>query len=71
VKRVLVAEDDPDTAGSSASVDLPVLFLTAKPHRAERAFARFGISDVMPKPFDADALMGRVDHLLARAARFA
>ena len=126
VKRVLIAEDDPDTAaaikatleeclpitvdhvtngalvleqltatrpdlvildvsmpglngidvfdllrGSASSVDLPVLFLTATPDRAEQAFARFGISDVMPKPFDADALVRRVDDLLARAARVA
>jgi DNA-binding response OmpR family regulator len=126
VKRVLVAEDDPDTAaaikatleerlpvtvdhvtngalvldqitathpdllvldvsmpglngidvfdllrGSAPSVDVPVLFLTAMPDRAEKAFARFGISDVMAKPFEADALVGRVDDLLARAARVA
>jgi DNA-binding response OmpR family regulator len=126
VKRVLVAEDDPDTAaaikatleerlhitvdhvtngalvldqisathpdlvildvsmpglngidvfdllrGSAASVDVPVLFLTAAPDRAEQAFARFGISDVMAKPFDSDALVRRVDDLLARAAKVA
>ena len=126
VKRVLVAEDDPDTAaaikvtledclqvtvdhvtngalvldqiaathpdllildvsmpglngidvfdlirGSGQSVDVPVLFLTATPDRAEQAFARFGISDVMAKPFEADALARRVADLLARAARVA
>jgi DNA-binding response OmpR family regulator len=126
VKRVLVAEDDPDTAtaikatlqerlqvtvdhvtngalvldqisathpdlvildvsmpglngidvfdllrGSAAFVDVPVLFLTAQPDRAEQAFARFGVSDVMAKPFDSDALVRRVDDLLSRAARVA
>ena len=41
------------------------------PDRAEQAFARFGISDVMAKPFDGDALARRVDVLLARAAKVA
>jgi DNA-binding response OmpR family regulator len=126
VKRVLVAEDDPDTAtaikatleerlgvtvdhvtngalvldhilathpdlvildvtmpglngidvfdlvrGSSSLIHVPVLFLTAAPDRAEQAFARFGISDVMAKPFESDALCQRVDDLLSRAARVA
>jgi DNA-binding response OmpR family regulator len=126
VKRVLVAEDDPDTAtaikatleerlpitvdhvtngalvldqifathpdlvildvsmpglngidvfdllrGSFSFLDVPVLFLTAQPHRAEQAFARFGVTDVMAKPFDCDALAERVDHLLSRVARVA
>jgi DNA-binding response OmpR family regulator len=57
--------------GSSSFVDVPVLFLTALPDRAEQAFARFGISDVMAKPFDSDALVRRVDDLLARSARVA
>ncbi len=56
---------------SAPSVDVPVLFLTAAPDRAEQAFAHFGISEVMAKPFDADALVRRVDDLLARAARVA
>jgi len=57
--------------GSASFVDVPVLFLTAMPDRAEQAFARFGISDVMAKPFDSDALVDRVDELLGRAARVA
>jgi DNA-binding response OmpR family regulator len=57
--------------GSASFVDVPVLFLTALPDRAEQAFARFGVSDVMAKPFDADALVRRVDDLLARGARAA
>ena len=57
--------------GSASFVDTPVLFLTAVPDRAEQAFARFGISDVMAKPFDSDALVQRVDELLARRARVA
>ncbi len=57
--------------GSAPSVNVPVLFLTATPDRAEQAFARFGISDVMAKPFDGDALARRVDVLLARAAKVA
>ena len=61
-----------DLLRSSASfIHVPVLFLTAQPDRAEQAFARFGISDVMAKPFDADALVRRVDDLLSRAARVA
>ena len=57
--------------GSASFIDVPVLFLTAQPDRAEQAFARFGISDVMAKPFNADALVRRVDDLLSRATRVA
>jgi DNA-binding response OmpR family regulator len=56
---------------SSSFIDVPVLFLTAMPDRAEQAFARFGINDVMAKPFDCDALVQRVDDLLAGVARVA
>jgi len=57
--------------GSASLVNVPVLFLTALPDRAEQAFARFGVSDVMAKPFDADALVRRVDDLLVRGTRVA
>jgi DNA-binding response OmpR family regulator len=57
--------------GSASFVDVPVLFLTALPDRAEQAFARFGVSDVMAKPFDSEALLRRVDGLLARGTRVA
>ena len=57
--------------GSALAVDVPVLFLTAMPERAERAFAHLGISDVMAKPFDTDSLVQRVDGLLARATQVA
>jgi DNA-binding response OmpR family regulator len=57
--------------GSASLVDVPVLFVTAMPDRAEQAVARFGISDVMAKPFDCDALAQRVDDMLARAAKVA
>ena len=57
--------------GSPAFVHLPVLFLTAQPDRAQQAFAHFGVSDVMAKPFDADALVRRVDDLLSRATKVA
>jgi DNA-binding response OmpR family regulator len=57
--------------GSALAVDIPVLFLTAMPDRAEQAFAHFGTRDVMAKPFDADSLIQRVDGLLAGVARVA
>jgi DNA-binding response OmpR family regulator len=57
--------------GSAPSVEVPVLFLTAMPDRAEQAFARFGISDVMAKPFEGDALARRVNDLLSRATKVA
>ena len=57
--------------GSPSFVDVPVLFLTALPDRAEQAFARVGVSDVMAKPFDADALVRCVSDLLARGTRVA
>ena len=57
--------------GSAPSVDVPVLFLTAMPDLAEQAFARFGISDVMAKPFEGEALARRVEALLARAMKVA
>ncbi|MDQ2912668.1 MAG: response regulator [Chloroflexota bacterium] len=57
--------------GSAGAIDVPVLFLTAMPDRAQRTFAHFGIRDVMAKPFDADALVRRVDDLLTGAARVA
>ena len=56
--------------GSAAVVDVPVLFLTAMPDRAEHV-AHVGVREVMAKPFEADALVRRVDDLLARAARVA
>ena len=54
--------------GSASLIDVPVLFLTATPDRAEHAIARFGVSDVMAKPFDSDALVRRVNALLGRGA---
>jgi len=56
--------------GSAALADVPVLFLTAMPDRAEHV-AHVGIREVMAKPFEADALVRRVDELLARAAQIA
>jgi DNA-binding response OmpR family regulator len=126
VKRVLLAEDDPDTAAAikatleerlSITVDhvtngalvldqamttrpdllildismpglsgidvfdlvrgnelwdtVPILFLTAAPDKAERAFAPDGIRVVMAKPFDSEALVARVSDLLGRDVKAA
>lgn len=60
-----------DLLRGSGALDVPVLFLTAMPDRAEQVFANNGTHDVMAKPFIADALVARVDDLLARAARVA
>lgn len=49
--------------------DLPILFLTAAPARAERTVAHVGVHEVMAKPFDADALADRVESLLATGAK--
>lgn len=57
--------------GSPGWADVPVLFLTATPDKAERAFAPGGIHDVMAKPFDTEQLVLRVSGLLARAVRAA
>jgi DNA-binding response OmpR family regulator len=57
--------------GSGSHTDVPVLFLTARPDRAQQAFAHVGVSDVMAKPFDADALVRRVEALLGRSAKVA
>ena len=51
--------------------DGPILFLTATPERARRAFARKGIREIMQKPFELDVLTQRVSDLLARAQRAA
>ena len=51
--------------------DGPILFLTATPERARRAFARKGIREIMQKPFELDVLTQRVSDLLARAPRAA
>jgi putative two-component system response regulator len=57
--------------GQASTVDVPVLFLTAAPDRAEGAFAHLGTCDVMAKPFDGDALVRRVEHLLTLAEKVA
>ena len=57
--------------GSGPCGEVPVLFLTAAPDRAEQALAHCGIRDVMAKPFEADALVGRVGDLLSRGVKAA
>lgn len=51
--------------------DVPVLFLTAAPERARRAFTRKGTRDVMRKPFEGQALAKKVAELLGRAEKVA
>jgi DNA-binding response OmpR family regulator len=60
-----------DLLRGSGARDVPVLFLTAMPDRAEQVFAHVGTHAVMAKPFDADALTARVDELLARVQQVA
>jgi DNA-binding response OmpR family regulator len=60
-----------DLLRGSSSLDVPVLFLTAMPDRAEQVFAHIGTHDVMPKPFDADALVTRVEELLTSVQQVA
>lgn len=57
--------------GNARCGEMPILFLTASPDRAQEAFAHYGIWDVMRKPFEADALAVRVNELLARASKAA
>jgi DNA-binding response OmpR family regulator len=53
--------------GDARWANVPILFLTAAPDRAERALALRGINAVMRKPFDVDALVAKVGELLSRA----
>ena len=48
---------------------IPVLFLTADPERARRAFDPTGACLVMGKPFEVDELIAAVDGMLALAKR--
>jgi DNA-binding response OmpR family regulator len=57
--------------GNACCGEVPILFLTAAPDRAQEAFAHYGIRDVMRKPFEADELAIRVNELLARAPQAA
>jgi DNA-binding response OmpR family regulator len=57
--------------GSDRWGDLPVLFVTAAPERTREAIASGGLRDVMAKPFDIDALVTRVEAMLASTAQAA
>jgi DNA-binding response OmpR family regulator len=48
--------------------DVPVLFVTAAPERAEKAVLHGGVPEVLTKPFAVAALVARVESLLAKAA---
>jgi DNA-binding response OmpR family regulator len=53
---------------SGHCADVPVLFVTAAPERAQMAIERRGVCEVLTKPFDLAALVARVDLLLAKVA---
>ena len=57
--------------GSDVWKTVPVLFLTAAPDKAERAFGPAGIHIVMAKPWESDALVMRVGDLLELGLRAA
>ena len=48
--------------------EIPVLFVTANPGRADDALPGGAPREVIPKPFDVDRLVGRVRALLAEGA---
>jgi two-component system response regulator RstA len=60
-----------DLVRGSDKWDGPVLFLTASPDRARRAFARNGVREIMRKPFEARTLVSRVSRLLERSEKVA
>ncbi len=43
--------------------DLPVIVFSAQPENAQKAFSH-GADDFLPKPFDVDDLVGRIDRLI-------
>jgi two-component system, sensor histidine kinase and response regulator len=52
--------------GDARWANVPVLFLTAMPQRAERTISAKGAREIIGKPFDVDALVAKVAELLSR-----
>jgi DNA-binding response OmpR family regulator len=61
-----------DLLRSDPQWQVPVLFLTALPERAQTANAPIGVHEILAKPFDIEDLIARAQRLIgAKKAEFA